>query len=205
MTHEEIAALAEEFATCMMYAGELAALGNLIAATHWEPGDLLVEIGAYWGETTVFMSKVLRSVSEHGLIVSIDAFENVSPDLYNPQGDYRIFRERIARAGIERMCMPVPAFSEVAAPAIASRVKLLFVDGGHAYECCRSDLRLYSPKVVTGGFIFVDDYDVPQYPGVLQAVNEELMSNPQWESLAAGWGYATFRRSGAAPAHQEAV
>jgi hypothetical protein len=83
---------------------------------------------------------------------------------------------------LEDRCVPVVAFSQHAAAAVTDRIGLLIIDGNHEYESVVLDLALYSPKVLPGGFVFLDDY-TDGYPGVVRATAEFLESNPEFRLL----------------------
>jgi hypothetical protein len=45
----------------------------------------------------------------------------------------------------------------------SDRFHIIYVDGDHTYEGAAADIRLYAPKVVTGGWLVMDDasFDIP--------------------------------------------
>lgn len=51
-------------------------------------------------------------------------------------------------------------------------VDLIFIDGNHSYKAVKQDLELYWPKLKNGGVMTGHDYGDPNFPGVVQAVNE---------------------------------
>ena len=61
--------------------------------------------------------------------------------------------------------------SERAAPRFSREVDMVFVDGGHLYEDVVLDLRLWWPKIRSGGIMAGHDYNV-RWWGVVKAVNE---------------------------------
>jgi cephalosporin hydroxylase len=168
---DEVATWAAEAGSVMMDAAELTHLAAAVAAGPWRNDAIVVEIGAYRGTTTVFMARVLQRLGHDAPILSIDAFERVAPDPVNPQGVYLAYLEAIRLHGVAERCLPLAAFSQDAARVVPDTIGLLVVDGGHHYPVVSADLRLYAPKVVPGGFIFIDDY-VPAYPDVMRAVDE---------------------------------
>ena len=48
---------------------------------------------------------------------------------------------------------------------------MVMLDGSHAYEDVRDDIRAWAPKVRTGGIFAGDDF-APDFPGVVRAVRE---------------------------------
>jgi hypothetical protein len=124
--------------------------------------------------------------------VSIDPFERCRPDNLNPQGNYPRYIKNILDHGLGDRCLALAAFSADAAPAVPERIGVLVIDGSHHLEEVRSDLRLYIPKVVPGGYIFIDDYG-PAYPDVIAAVDELLEAGPAMEVLAKEY-YVVLRK-----------
>jgi cephalosporin hydroxylase len=171
---------------------ELIALAATLASFPWSGKELVVEIGAYIGTTTVMMARVLEILGHQPTILSIDPFERCQPDNLNPQGSYGRYIENIRAQGVENRCLALAAFSVDAAPAVPERIGVLVVDGAHHYDAVHSDLELYVPKVVPGGFVFIDDYG-PYYPDVIRAVDEFLPTHPEMEVIAKHY-YVVLRR-----------
>ena len=74
---------------------------------------------------------------------------------------------------------------------------VLYIDGGHSYETTRSDIEVYSPYVIPGGFLVIDDsanrfaYPWGYFSGIAsvsKAVDHCLppgTPNDQWEHIGA--------------------
>jgi predicted O-methyltransferase YrrM len=163
--------LAQSFGSGMMDSSELLHLAGTLASYPWDKGGIVVEIGAYEGDTTVFMARLLTLLGRRVPIVSIDPFERAPAETGNPQGHYAVYLDRIVREGVGDTCMPLVAFSQDAAAVVPEKIAVLIVDGAHHYEQVAQDLALYAPKVLPGGLIFIDDYG-PLYPGVVRATDE---------------------------------
>jgi predicted O-methyltransferase YrrM len=188
--------LAAQAASDMLDRTELEAIGYLLAAYPWKGQEaIVVEIGAYQGRTTVFMAKILDLFGHEAKIVSIDPFERCTPDNFNPQGSYARYMKNVRDNGVDRRCLALAAFSEDAAAAVPERIGVLVIDGWHYYDAVRSDLALYLPKVVPGGYVFLDDYG-PSYPDVVRAVDEFLARDSEFEVLAKSYYVVLRRRAG---------
>ena len=60
-------------------------------------------------------------------------------------------------------------------------VRFLFIDADHSYEAVRSDIATWARHVVNGGVMAFHDVNVS--PGVTQAYQELLASNPSWKEV----------------------
>jgi len=179
---DEVRLWAEAEASGMMDAEELLYLAATLASCSWPERSIVVEIGAYVGQTTVFMARVLQLLGQRIPILSVDPFERAQPDALNPQGIYSAYLERVQANQLADMCMPLVAFSQHAAPVVPDRIGALVVDGGHYYPTVSTDLELYGPKLVRGGLIFIDDYG-PMYPDVMRAVDEYFTPHAPFDVL----------------------
>ncbi len=75
-----------------------------------------------------------------------------------------LFEDFIRLMGLDDHVEPVVASSEEAARGWDGSIRLLFVDADHAYEAVKRDVELWSPHVVTGGYMAF--HDVGEWPGV---------------------------------------
>jgi len=187
------AARADEYASKMMDDGELRYLASVALAFPWSPDGLVVEIGSYSGMTAAFVAQTLAETGLGNRVVSIDPFERVPNTRKNPQGRYKRYLRTMQERGLEDQCLPLIAYSQDAASVVADRIGLLIIDGNHEYESVARDLAFYAPKVLPGGFIFLDDY-TETYPGVARATEEFLGRIAGYELLHATY-FAILQRS----------
>ena len=167
---------ADTHASGMMDASELTCLAATLSLYPWDGRSVIVEIGAYVGSTSVFMAKVLQHLGHRVPILSIDPFERAVPGPTDPQGIYGAYLRTIQEHGVDDVCLPLVAFSKDAAPVVPDTIGVLVVDGGHEYPVVRRDLEDYGPKVLPGGFMFIDDYS-DAFPGVMRAVDEYFVES----------------------------
>ena len=184
---DELTSLAMGAASDMMDDHELTHLVAGLVHAGIADDDLVVEIGAYTGATTVMLHRALLHLGNTtSPVLSIDPFEASRNERGNPRGSYRRFRRRLAAAKAGSRCFALTAFSQDAHLVVPDRIGLLVVDGDHRYPAVQSDLTLYGPKLRPGGVVFVDDYAAP-YPGVVQAVDGFLAANPHFTLLHRSW------------------
>lgn len=136
------------------------------------PVPTVVELGSWKGRSTIWLASALRDRGE-GKVFAIDTWRGTQCELehrrmlrgYAENQLLEEFIQNLHRAGLERLVEPIQSTS-----ADASRswphdrlIGLLFIDADHTYEAVSEDFRLWSPLVVCGGYIVLDD--VPGWPG----------------------------------------
>jgi len=123
-------------------------------------GDIL-EIGVWKGKSLFFMERF----SIVGKVIGIDPCE-----FQNQVTEINFYKD-----GLKSNINLVRDYSETALPQllkISSRLKLIHIDGGHLEKNIIWDFMLYSPLLVTGGFLIFDDYaDTEFSPEVKPAVD----------------------------------
>ena len=185
---EEIVALANAASSEMMDACELMYLAATLKCAKLSDGDVVAEIGAFIGTTTVFTHRVLNILGNTGSpVLSIDPFERCPPDAFNPQGVYHQYQENVLKADAGSRCFPLVGFSQDVHMVVPNNLGVLIVDGDHRYEGVRNDLLLYGSKIRVGGFLFADDYSLAAYPGVYHAFNEFMAARPDFRVLHKAW------------------
>lgn len=71
------------------------------------------------------------------------------------------------------------------------KVDLVFIDGDHSYEHCKSDIESWLPHVKEGGVMCLHDYESKYWPGVFQSVNEIL--TPKYSMILHASTFIAFR------------
>ncbi|WP_342320981.1 class I SAM-dependent methyltransferase [Kosakonia sp. BYX6] len=124
-------------------------------------GDI-IEIGVWKGKSSAFMNNICERKRR---IISIDPMELANQQLELEFYHQHIFPEvTLVRGYSERSIERVMA--------LEPKTILLHIDGGHLKQHVLADFLLYSPTVVSGGFIVFDDYrDFTYSPEVGPAVD----------------------------------
>jgi FkbM family methyltransferase len=108
-----------------------------------------------------------------------------------------ILRANLKLAGIDEANVTlIKQFShEPSAIEMAGRNRYdaLIIDGDHSFDGIKLDFEEYSRFVKVGGYIVVDDYKSPEWPGVTEYVDKFALSRPGVEFLGAEWRTAVFR------------
>lgn len=139
------------------------ALGLYQMARKLPRNATVVEIGSWQGKSTYVLSKGLRS----GKVYAIDPFnadagsDEGSREIYaSKKGDNNLleqFRENMQGLGVLKDIVIKQGYSYQFHNDF-EKIDLLFIDGDHSIEGCKTDFELYAPKVVVGGFIAFHDF-----------------------------------------------
>ena len=137
-----------------------------------------LEIGSYCGKSALWIGsacrekrQVLFSVDHHrGSEEQQPGQEYFDPALFDPAAGrvdtFRHFRATLSLAGLEEAVVPIVCRSETAARAWDTRLSLVFIDGGHAFDTVLSDYRAWSPHLLPGGVLaFHDVFPDPSQGG----------------------------------------
>lgn len=166
-------------------------------------GHDALEVGSFKGRSAIWLGLglMLRRTDDRDRLWCVDNFrfhdsigcsghkrctDNVCrcPDP-GPRGDTLAdFRDNVAAAGLADVCVPVRAWSQLAAerhyPELlaagsARPLAFVYVDGGHRYDEVRADFDIWHRHVVVGGTICFDD--VTTHADVARLM-EELDGDP---------------------------
>lgn len=157
----------------------LTRLARLLAqAGPGELPQLVVEIGAYCGRSTLYLAAglaepgaaaaegtpgaVVFSVDHHhGSEENQEGWEHHDPTLVDPRtgrmDTLARWRGAIGDAGAEDYVVGVVGESAAVAAHWSSPVGLVFIDGGHGEEPAWADYLGWAPHVALGGFLAIHD------------------------------------------------
>lgn len=166
----------------------------------------VVEIGSWHGQSSVIIGSLVQE--KKGTMFCVDTWSGEGSVLqkYAVQVSvFQIFIQNITAARLRETIVPMVGSSEDASLAfVPQSIDLLFFDGDHRYSTFSKDLKLWLPKMKTGGRVMGHDYDRPDWEeahleedctfvdgkawhhGVSKAVNEYL---PEHKTLGRMWYY----------------
>jgi predicted O-methyltransferase YrrM len=122
------------------------------------PNPVIVNIGACFGTSTLAMLEARPDA----FIFSIDI--NICPK--EP--------EHLQRAGVEarRVVRCLGKSKEIGRHWPEHSIDLVFVDGGHTYQCVLNDIFIWTKIIKHGGIIAFHDYGTESLPDVKRAIDK---------------------------------
>ena len=140
-------------------------------------GDVIVEVGAYCGRSTLYLaSGLLRAVEEgrarsdpvvfsvdhhHGSEENQAGWEHHDPSLVDPatgrMDTLPSWRRAIEGAEVEDRVVGLVGDSPTIAARFRALAGLVFIDGGHGEEPAWRDYRGWAPAVAMGAFLAIHD------------------------------------------------
>ena len=143
-------------------------------------GARVAELGTFQGRSAVAIACALPP---GGVLFCVDHFAGA---ILAP-GQPRPPQEAIIRANLDALLANLDAFGlrdrvtvlkgrtrDAAGRFAPESLDLLFVDAGHDYASVKADLADWYPKLRPGGWLVCDDC-VPEWPGVVQAIQESKL------------------------------
>jgi len=151
----------------------------LFSIAETTPGNgEIVEIGSCFGRSTIYLAKGAYR-SDCGTVWAVDPHTGDIAWHLGRVSTYEVFLQNIRKFGVESRVKPLKMTSQEAARSWnGAPIRILFIDGWHSYEAVTEDILLWFPHVVPGGLIVFDDYSNPEFPGVRQAVDDQMQKLP---------------------------
>jgi len=147
---------------------------------------LLLEIGTFDGRTTLALA---ANAPAEARILTLDLpAEQLGRTVHAPERDEAVY-VRKPRPGARFRGSPYESrIEQLSGDSVGfdfspwfGRVDLVFVDGGHSYECVKSDSENALRVLREGGVVLWHDYDA--WDGVTLALNELYRTDPRFAGL----------------------
>ena len=139
------------------------ALGLYAVANRLGRNSKVVEIGSWQGKSTYCIAKGLKK----GKVYAIDPFNADAGQDVASENEYKLkkgnddllqnFKRNMQGLNVMEKIEIKKGYSYEFNNDFTD-INFLFIDGDHSIKGCTSDFELYSPKIVTGGFIAFHDY-----------------------------------------------
>lgn len=156
----------------------LAGVAGLVASMHpGGGGDVIVEIGAYCGRSTLYLSYGVLAAFASGtpasvpVVFSVDhhrgseemqaGWEHYDASLVE-RGTGHLdtlpaWRRAVEGAGVAKLVVGLVGDSPTIAARWGAPAGLVFIDGGHGSEPAWADYRSWAPRVAAGGWLAIHD------------------------------------------------
>ena len=156
---------------------------HYVLETQHLEGDM-VEFGCHYGKTAALMAS-LTSRPIH----LYDSFEGLPPEEGCVAGAMACKPEDVEMTfRWARLTIPTIHkgwFKDFTLADLPSKISLAHIDGD-LYCSTMDALRLVYPKMTKYGYILIDDYQEPFFPGVERAVSEFLKDKPECAQILSG-------------------
>jgi predicted O-methyltransferase YrrM len=133
------------------------------------PYGLLLEVGTYCGKSATYLGAAAKQ--HGGLVVTVDhhrgseesqpGWDWHDPELVDPavgaMDTLPFFRQTMHAAGLEDVVVAVVGRSRVVASVWATRLAMLFIDGGHTEEHAQNDYVGWTPFLGPGAILAIHD------------------------------------------------
>jgi predicted O-methyltransferase YrrM len=122
------------------------------------PGKgVIVEIGSFLGRSTVYLARGSKAAGREK-VYAIDPHLGAPVINHKFSGPtYQRFLNNLKRVQVRDVVVPVRKISQQAVNSWRRPIRLLFIDGDHAYATVKRDLISWGKFVVEGGVIAVHD------------------------------------------------
>jgi hypothetical protein len=153
---------------------------NELQEKHGINGDIL-EIGSYKGRSTILLGYLPRPGERLAVCDVWEDGADLSPENRNENAAYH---EGLTRDEFERNYLrfhpALPDIYQVPSGELAERLpagsfRFIHVDGSDTYDVVRDDIAVARQLLTTGGVLALDDWSMPEAPGVGLAIWEEYL------------------------------
>lgn len=157
------------------------------AVAQAKPGSVFVEVGTWKGRSAAFMAVEIANSKKPIDFFCIDWWDDTptSDHINYPNAKLADFNE--AMRPVAQCVTAMKGDSAAMADKFGDRsVDFCFIDAGHDYESVKRDIAAWLPKIRVGGILAGHDY-IPDYPGVMRAVDEAFPGRMAWAVGQLSW------------------
>lgn len=157
-------------------------------AANAPPRGAIVEIGSAEGKSTIWLASGVLAGGKGGVVYAIDPHESY----LGRRNTHEEFLRNMKRAHVGEVVVGLKMTSEEANRGWKEPVRLLFIDGDHAYGSVRQDFELWSRHLVAGGLVAFHDC-LRRNPGPTRVFFDEVVQGEKFSdfSLVGSIGYGT--------------
>ena len=129
----------------------------------------ILELGSYCGKSTIYIGSAVKE--NKSLLYAVDHHrgseehqvgeEYHDPDLYDAAVDaldsLPALRTNLRSFGLEESVVPIVGSSEMVGRFWNINLSMVFIDGGHSLESALADYRIWSCRLISGGYLAIHD------------------------------------------------
>ncbi len=178
-----------------------------LLSTGFEENEFHLEIGVLFGAATIFSYHAVQLAEKDIITTVIDPFEGYYGEELDPTSGLKV-NDKTFLANLDSFHIPKAKIeilkgyssdSNIINACRNRKVLSLLIDGDHSYNGVKNDWINYSPLVVPGGYVLIDDYNNSAWPEINEYVNNELLSNlrGKWEVVLVFGNSLLLRRTAA--------
>jgi cephalosporin hydroxylase len=173
----------------------------LIARSIKEPELNILEIGTLFGVSMAIVYDNCRGFFSSVHITVIDPLRGYYDKSLDPITMMPVTHDIFIR-NMQRMNIPEADYTiieklstedEAIEQASKRRYNVLIIDGDHSYSGVKHDFLNYRRLVKPGGYIVFDNYNDPNWPGLKDFVDKEVVGLPELEFVGTDVITAVFR------------
>lgn len=144
----------------------------------------IVEIGSWKGLSTIYLAAGSKRAGRER-VTAVDLFDHSLAE----------FQRNVIRAGVADWIDPLIGDSATTAREWSGQpIRLLYIDGDHAYEHVKNDYESWWHRIIPGGVIVFHDVLEPGLPDVSRFLDETLLEHG-WTSPAILFGSGVEART----------
>lgn len=142
-----------------------------------------LEIGVLFGGSIIAKAKILNKGKSKHTLIAIDPFhgyygENIDP-LSGVKVSKSVFKRNLRIFGLDQNnIIIIDKFSsnkDILTSISTFKVISIMIDGDHSFQGVKSDWEMYTPLLLKGGYLLIDNYRDPRWPEVTKCVDEKLV------------------------------
>jgi len=140
------------------------------------PKGIILEIGSWQGCSTTWLG-VAGERAGFKQLIAIDLFTGTPSWGLKGKNTYDVFMNRMRRNDLCSFVKTIVGDSKevIKSLDLPQGISILHIDGDHEYWAVKADIDNYTPLLVTGGVLIIDDYDT-FHPDVIRATREAMDS-----------------------------
>lgn len=148
--------------------------GEKLASLAWQAPHLpILEIGSYKGKSTCYLAS-----GAHNVVYALDMwdlrYQDYAPSRteqkrgFGNKSTFETFQEQVNSAGLQNRIVTVKGDSSQVGKIWSIPLGMLFIDGNHTYDMVKSDYVMFARHVVSGGYLAMHDYVIPDVRRVIE-------------------------------------